>query len=66
MLFPNSFYIFIACLELACLANLIAKRLWWVVDDKRLGEVSAQNVEIFDVVAAHADAVLTEQPVSVG
>ena len=36
--------------------------LWGVVDNDGLLEVPAQDVEVFDVVAVDADAVLSEKP----
>ncbi len=33
-----------------------------VVDDDRLGEVAAEDVEVLDVVAVDADTVLAKQP----
>ncbi len=42
---------------------LITKGLRRIVDDDRLGEIPPQNVEVLDVVAVDAHAVLSEQPV---
>jgi len=41
--------------------QLISKGLWGVVDNDGLLEVPAQDVEVFDVVAVDADAVLSEK-----
>lgn len=55
--------IFVELQELkeARFTNLIGKSLRWVVNDHRLGEISAKDVKVFDVVALDAHAVLTKQ-----
>lgn len=50
----------------ACVSYLIGEGLRWVVDDDGLGEISAQDVQVFDVIPLDADAVLAEQPVPGG
>ena len=37
------------------------EHLWGVIDDDRLLEVPAKDVEVFDVVAIDADAVLSKK-----
>lgn len=43
---------------------LICKGLWWIVDDDGLWQISAQDVEVLDVVSLDTDTMLTKQPVS--
>lgn len=50
----------------ACVFYLIGEGLRWVVDDDGLGEIPAQDVQVFDVIPLDADAVLAEQPVPGG
>lgn len=49
-----------------CVFYLIGEGLRWVVDDDGLGEIPAQDVQVFDVIPLNADAVLAEQPVPGG
>lgn len=49
-----------------CVLYLIGEGLRWVVDDDGLGEIPAQDVQVFDVIPLDADAVLAEQPVPEG
>lgn len=43
---------------------LVSKRLWWVVDDDRFRQVSAQDGQIFDVVSVDTHTMFTKQPMS--
>lgn len=43
--------------------NLVGKSLRWVVYDHRLGEISPEDVKVFDVVALYAYAVFAKQSV---
>jgi len=43
--------------------QLVAKGLWRVVDDDSLPEVSAQDIEVLDVVSVDTNTVLTEQSI---
>lgn len=44
--------------------HLICKGLRWIVDDDGLWQISAQDVEVLDVIPLDADTMLTKQPVS--
>lgn len=44
--------------------HLICKGLRWIVDDDGLWQISAQDVEVFDVVSLDTNTMLTKQPVS--
>lgn len=44
--------------------HLICKGLRWIVNDDGLWQVSAQDVEVLDVVSLDTDTMLTKQPVS--
>ena len=59
----RKFYFHSPALDGDPVLQLVAERLRRVVDDDRLGEVAAEDVEVLDVVAVDADAVLAEQPV---
>ena len=43
---------------------LVAKWLWGVVHNDGLGEVTAQDSEIFDVVTVDIDTMFSKQPMS--
>lgn len=43
---------------------LVAKRLWRVVHNDRLGEVPTQDAQLLDEVSTHTDAVLPEESVT--
>lgn len=43
--------------------NLVGKSLRWVVYDHRLGEISPEDIKVFDVVALYAYAVFAKQSV---
>ena len=43
---------------------LVAKRLWRVVHNDRLGEVPTQDAQLLDKVSDHSDAVLPEKSVT--
>jgi len=44
-------------------ANLVAKCLWWVIDDDCSRQISAEDAQVFDVIAINTYTVLAEQPV---
>lgn len=43
---------------------LVCKGLWWIIDDDGLWQISAQNVEVLDVVSLDTHTMLSKQPVS--
>lgn len=45
-------------------SHLICKGLRWIVDNDGLWQISAQDVEVLDVVSLDTDTMLTKQPVS--
>lgn len=50
--------------EMARDVYLVGKGLWWIINDDGLWQISAQNVEVLDVVPLDAHAMLAKQPVS--
>ena len=42
-------------------ADLVAKRLRWVIDDDCPRQISTEYIQIFDVVSINTHAVLSEQ-----
>lgn len=44
--------------------HLVCKGLRWIVNDDGLWQISAENVEILDVVSLDTDTMLPKQPVS--